>query len=96
MKLLLFTLVLGLAGKFQLSDLKEIIISLPVVFCFILLVRVAIVGAAAGASPLDEEKVCQPHSRPWLVRLHSNGMHGYSGALINEWWIVTSFIGGLS
>ncbi|XP_075907096.1 trypsinogen-like protein 3 [Nelusetta ayraudi] len=62
MKLLLFTLVLGLAG----------------------------------ASPLDEEKVCQPHSRPWLVRLHSNGMHGCSGALINEWWIVTSFTCGYS
>ncbi|XP_073340745.1 trypsinogen-like protein 3 [Pagrus major] len=50
----------------------------------------------AGASPLStttktpDYKVCQPHSRPWQVRLHGAGVT-CSGALINEWWIVTSF-----
>lgn len=29
--------------------------------------------------------MCQPHSRPWQVYLD-----GCSGALINEWWLITS------
>lgn len=95
MKLLLFTLVLGLAGKLQQSDYKELT-SLPLLFSVILFVCVAVVGAAPGASPLDEDKICQPHSRPWLVRLRSNGGSSCSGALINEWWIVTSFQCGRS
>uniref|UniRef100_A0A3P8SBS5 Peptidase S1 domain-containing protein n=1 Tax=Amphiprion percula TaxID=161767 RepID=A0A3P8SBS5_AMPPE len=40
--------------------------------------------------PLEDNKVCQPHSRPWQVYLHGGGMY-CSGALIDEWWIVTSF-----
>lgn len=48
------------------------------------------VGVAAGASPLGDYKVCRPHSRPWQVLLHGGGV-ACSGALINEWWIVTSF-----
>ncbi|XP_042345178.1 trypsinogen-like protein 3 [Plectropomus leopardus] len=44
----------------------------------------------AGASPLEDHKVCQPHSRPWQVHLKGGGV-SCSGALINEWWIVTSF-----
>ncbi|XP_022053721.2 trypsinogen-like protein 3 [Acanthochromis polyacanthus] len=43
----------------------------------------------AGAFPL-EDKVCQPHSRPWQVYLHGGGRE-CSGALIDKWWIVTSF-----
>ncbi|KAL7394021.1 hypothetical protein ABVT39_019396 [Epinephelus coioides] len=42
----------------------------------------------AGASPVVDHKVCQPHSRPWQVYLQGKGC---SGALIDEWWIVTSF-----
>ncbi|KAM4581044.1 trypsinogen-like protein 3 [Odontesthes bonariensis] len=53
-----------------------------------LLLLAATLGLA-GASPLQANKECQPHSRPWHVRLHG-GTH-CSGALINEWWIVTSF-----
>ncbi|XP_060906202.1 trypsinogen-like protein 3 [Labrus mixtus] len=44
----------------------------------------------AGASPLPDNKVCQPDSRPWQVYLHGE-RSSCSGALINEWWIVTSF-----
>ncbi|XP_038566215.1 trypsinogen-like protein 3 [Micropterus salmoides] len=44
----------------------------------------------AGASPLEDSKVCQPHSRPWQVYLHGGEGMSCSGALINEWWIVTS------
>ncbi|KAK5921882.1 hypothetical protein CgunFtcFv8_019199 [Champsocephalus gunnari] len=44
----------------------------------------------AGASPLEDFKVCQPHSRPWQVYLHGGGV-SCSGALIDRWWIVTSF-----
>ncbi|XP_033976148.1 trypsinogen-like protein 3 [Trematomus bernacchii] len=44
----------------------------------------------AGASPLEDFKVCQPHSRPWQVYLHGGGV-SCSGALIDPWWIVTSF-----
>ncbi|XP_014826385.1 PREDICTED: trypsinogen-like protein 3 [Poecilia mexicana] len=44
----------------------------------------------AGAYPLEHVRECQPHSRPWHVRLHGGGV-SCSGALIDEWWIVTSF-----
>ncbi|CAB1450146.1 unnamed protein product [Pleuronectes platessa] len=44
----------------------------------------------AGASPLGEHKECSPHSRPWQVNLH-DGRMSCSGALIDQWWIVTSF-----
>nr|O93267.1 RecName: Full=Trypsinogen-like protein 3; Flags: Precursor [Pseudopleuronectes americanus]AAC32753.1 trypsinogen 3 precursor [Pseudopleuronectes americanus] len=44
----------------------------------------------AGASPLGEYKECPPHSRPWQVNLH-DGKMSCSGALIDRWWIVTSF-----
>ncbi|XP_034467311.1 trypsinogen-like protein 3 [Hippoglossus hippoglossus] len=44
----------------------------------------------AGASPLGEYKECPPHSRPWQVYLHSGG-RSCSGALIDQWWIVTSY-----
>ncbi|XP_039974414.1 trypsinogen-like protein 3 [Xiphias gladius] len=43
----------------------------------------------AGASPLEDYKVCQPHSKPWQVYLHGGGV-SCSGALIDQWWIVTS------
>lgn len=35
--------------------------------------------------------MCQPHSRPWQVRLHGGGSVSCSGVLINKWWLVTSF-----
>ncbi|XP_041844593.1 trypsinogen-like protein 3 [Melanotaenia boesemani] len=54
------------------------------------LLLLAVTLGLAGASPLQVDKECQPHSRPWHVRLHDKGVH-CSGALINEWWIVTSF-----
>ncbi|KAM7421217.1 hypothetical protein PAMA_015392 [Pampus argenteus] len=54
-----------------------------------LLVLVVALGLA-GASPLEDYKTCQPHSRPWQVHLHGGGV-SCSGALINEWWLVTSF-----
>ncbi|KAF7652176.1 hypothetical protein LDENG_00100130 [Lucifuga dentata] len=53
---------------------------------FILLAALGFTGAA----PLEDDKVCQPHSRPWQVNLHGGGAT-CSGALINEWWLVTSF-----
>uniref|UniRef100_UPI0037E7ED89 trypsinogen-like protein 3 n=1 Tax=Semicossyphus pulcher TaxID=241346 RepID=UPI0037E7ED89 len=53
---------------------------------YLLLLVVAL--GLAGASPLPDNKVCQPHSRPWQVYLRGEGC---SGALINEWWVVTSF-----
>ncbi|XP_036928819.1 trypsinogen-like protein 3 isoform X1 [Acanthopagrus latus] len=56
----------------------------------LLVIALGLAGVAAGASPLGDYKVCQPHSRPWQVRLHGGGV-ACSGALINEWWIVTSF-----
>ncbi|XP_026173197.1 trypsinogen-like protein 3 [Mastacembelus armatus] len=43
-----------------------------------------------GAFPLEDNKVCQRHSRPWQVYLHG-GQTSCSGALISERWIVTSF-----
>lgn len=39
----------------------------------------------------EEDRVCQPHSRPWQVRLHGGGSVSCSGALIDKWWLVTSF-----
>ncbi|KAK5861895.1 hypothetical protein PBY51_017333 [Eleginops maclovinus] len=54
-----------------------------------LLLLVVALGLA-GAYPLEEYKVCQPHSRPWQVSLHGGGV-SCSGALIDPWWIVTSF-----
>ncbi|XP_071764593.1 trypsinogen-like protein 3 [Centroberyx gerrardi] len=45
-----------------------------------------------GAAPVEDDKVCQPHSRPWQVNLHGGGAT-CSGALINKWWIVTSGCG---
>ncbi|XP_061633777.1 trypsinogen-like protein 3 [Phyllopteryx taeniolatus] len=42
-----------------------------------------------GASPLEDHDLCQPHSRPWQVSLHDRGTR-CSGALINQWWLVTS------
>lgn len=44
----------------------------------------------AGASPLGDVKQCQPHSRPWQVYLHGGGV-SCSAALIDKWWLVTSF-----
>ncbi|KAK5605909.1 anthranilate synthase / indole-3-glycerol phosphate synthase [Crenichthys baileyi] len=44
----------------------------------------------AGAYPLEDQKECQPHSRPWHVKIHGGGVT-CSGALIDKWWIVTSF-----
>ncbi|KAF7226885.1 trypsinogen-like protein 3 [Nothobranchius furzeri] len=58
------------------------------------LVLLAATLALAGAHPLHDPKECQPHSRPWHVRLQ--GGASCSGALINEWWIVTSFSCALS
>ncbi|CAL8289970.1 unnamed protein product [Merluccius merluccius] len=42
------------------------------------------------ASPVKVDKGCQPHARPWHVYLHGEGV-SCSGALINKWWIVTSY-----
>uniref|UniRef100_A0A665SVM2 Trypsinogen-like protein 3 n=1 Tax=Echeneis naucrates TaxID=173247 RepID=A0A665SVM2_ECHNA len=44
----------------------------------------------SGASPLNDNKVCQPHSRPWQVSLRGGGK-SCSGALIDKWWLVTSY-----
>ncbi|XP_076592886.1 trypsinogen-like protein 3 [Chaetodon auriga] len=55
-----------------------------------LLLLVVALGLA-GASPLKDDKVCQPHSRPWQVYLHG-GELSCSGVLIDKWWIVTSFL----
>ncbi|XP_026226174.1 trypsinogen-like protein 3 isoform X2 [Anabas testudineus] len=49
-----------------------------------------VVALGLAASPLEDYKVCQPHSRPWQVYLRGEGT-SCSGALINKWWIVTSF-----
>ncbi|XP_070823051.1 trypsinogen-like protein 3 [Chaetodon trifascialis] len=57
-----------------------------------LLLLVVALGLA-GASPIKDDRVCQPHSRPWQVYLHGEG--SCSGVLINDWWIVTSFQCGL-
>ncbi|XP_068994411.1 trypsinogen-like protein 3 [Embiotoca jacksoni] len=54
------------------------------------LLLLAVVLGLTGAAPLEDSKVCQPHSRPWTVNLHGGGA-SCSGALINNWWIVTSF-----
>ncbi|GAA6220356.1 trypsinogen-like protein 3 [Lates japonicus] len=54
------------------------------------LLLLAVTLGLSGASPLDDYKVCQPHSRPWQVYLHGGGV-SCSGALIDKWWIVTSF-----
>lgn len=54
-----------------------------------LLLLVAALGLT-GASPLADYKVSQPHSKPWQVYLHGE-RQSCSGALINAWWIVTSF-----
>ncbi|CAJ1062669.1 trypsinogen-like protein 3 [Xyrichtys novacula] len=54
------------------------------------LLLLAVALGLAGASPLPDSKVCQPHSRPWQVYIHSE-RSSCSGALINQWWIVTSF-----
>ncbi|XP_049587745.1 trypsinogen-like protein 3 [Syngnathus scovelli] len=43
----------------------------------------------AGASPLVDDNLCQPHSRPWQVWLQSRWKR-CSGALVNRWWLVTS------
>uniref|UniRef100_A0A672Y6G7 Peptidase S1 domain-containing protein n=1 Tax=Sphaeramia orbicularis TaxID=375764 RepID=A0A672Y6G7_9TELE len=40
------------------------------------------------AAPLEDNKVCQPHSRPWHVYL--DGYNSCSGALINDRWLITS------
>nr|XP_046255798.1 trypsinogen-like protein 3 [Scatophagus argus] len=50
----------------------------------------AIALGIAGAAPLGDDRVCQPHSRPWQVYLHGGGRL-CSGALIDKWWLVTSF-----
>ncbi|XP_061573205.1 trypsinogen-like protein 3 [Cololabis saira] len=50
----------------------------------------AVALGLAGASPLKDSRECQPHSRPWHVRLE-RGRAYCSGALIDKWWIVTSF-----
>ncbi|XP_070691214.1 trypsinogen-like protein 3 [Pempheris klunzingeri] len=54
------------------------------------LLLLLVVFGLTGAYPLEEQKTCQPHSRPWQVYLHGKGA-SCSGALINKWWIVTSF-----
>ncbi|XP_012737207.1 trypsinogen-like protein 3 [Fundulus heteroclitus] len=54
------------------------------------LLLLAVTFGLAGAYPLEDPKECQPHSRPWHVRLHGGGVE-CSGALIDKWWIVTSF-----
>ncbi|KAM3614167.1 uncharacterized protein V6R79_011045 [Siganus canaliculatus] len=46
--------------------------------------------AGAFSSPLEDPKICKNYSRPWQVYL-SNGRSSCSGALVDEWWIVTSF-----
>ncbi|KAM9852072.1 LOW QUALITY PROTEIN: trypsinogen-like protein 3 [Aulostomus maculatus] len=46
----------------------------------------AVAVGLTGAYPLDGSRLCQPHSRPWQVYLVY-----CSGALIDEWWLVTSF-----
>lgn len=48
-----------------------------------------------GALPLENDKVCQPHTRPWQVYLHGEGT-SCSGALVDQLWIVTSFTCALS
>ncbi|XP_028326869.1 trypsinogen-like protein 3 [Gouania willdenowi] len=53
----------------------------------ILLLGLVTLGLA-GAAPLEDNKECEPHSRPWQVFLNGKSC---SGALIDEWWIVTSF-----
>ncbi|XP_028281707.1 trypsinogen-like protein 3 [Parambassis ranga] len=50
----------------------------------------AVALGLAGAAPFEDDKECRPHSRPWQVYLHGGGV-SCSGALIDEWWIVTSF-----
>ncbi|XP_054638489.1 trypsinogen-like protein 3 [Dunckerocampus dactyliophorus] len=54
----------------------------------ILLLLIAL--GLTGALLLEEDnKLCQPHSRPWQVSLGGQRT-SCSGALINEWWLVTS------
>ncbi|XP_029958189.1 trypsinogen-like protein 3 [Salarias fasciatus] len=48
----------------------------------------AVLLGLAGAAPLEDSKECQPHSRPWQVYLDRPSC---SGALIDQWWVVTSF-----
>ncbi|XP_051921260.1 trypsinogen-like protein 3 [Hippocampus zosterae] len=42
-----------------------------------------------GASLLEDNKLCPPHSRPWQVSLQSRRTR-CSGALVDKWWLVTS------
>uniref|UniRef100_A0A8C6TGM1 Peptidase S1 domain-containing protein n=1 Tax=Neogobius melanostomus TaxID=47308 RepID=A0A8C6TGM1_9GOBI len=51
----------------------------------------AVLGLVAGIVSLEESRVCEPHSRPWQVRLHGAGSQSCSGVLIDKWWIITAF-----
>ncbi|XP_077383528.1 trypsinogen-like protein 3 [Festucalex cinctus] len=53
------------------------------------LLLLLLVLGLTGASPLEDNKVCPPHSRPWQVSLQ-DGRRRCSGALVNKWWLVTS------
>lgn len=82
MNLLLLLAALGLAGLLILKQHKFMFEKLN--WNLVPLVCVT------GALPLEVDKVCQPHTRPWQVYLHGVGT-SCSGALVDQSWIVTSF-----
>lgn len=51
----------------------------------------AALGLVFGLVPSEGSRVCEPHSRPWQVRLHGGGSQRCSGVLIDQWWLITSF-----
>nr|XP_023844216.1 trypsinogen-like protein 3 [Salvelinus alpinus] len=65
------------------------------------LLLLALALGCAAAVPVKEDgallqEVCQPHSRPWQVYLWNTKVGWYgeercSGALINEWWVLTAW-----
>ncbi|KAM4600453.1 trypsinogen-like protein 3 [Polymixia lowei] len=55
------------------------------------LLLLAIALGLTAAAPLEEDKVCQPQSRRWHAILTGGGIYSCSAALINEWWLVTSY-----
>ncbi|XP_055768711.1 trypsinogen-like protein 3 [Salvelinus fontinalis] len=65
------------------------------------LLLLALALGCAAKVPVKEDgavlqEVCQPHSRPWQVYLWNTKVGWYgeercSGALINEWWVLTAW-----
>ncbi|KAJ3597487.1 hypothetical protein NHX12_001010 [Muraenolepis orangiensis] len=52
------------------------------------LIVLGIALGLAGAPPVEAQEACSPGSRPWQVSLDG----GCSGALISQWWLVTSLL----